>query len=816
MFKNYLKVAFRTLFRQKGYAFINVAGLTVGLACCLLIFQYVAFEYSFDRFHAHEPDLYRVNTALAPAGEPLGWSADTPHGMGPALAEEVPELLRVARLRPAPNAVVSRPDHPQQVFEEQVVYADPAFLEMFTFPLAEGSAATALTEPGTALLSETMARKYFGADNPIGQVLDVTGEVDGSYRVTGVFENMPANSHLQFDLLLPMADLLAGEQYSEAETFWIWNNFVTYVQLRPGANHAAATRKMTATYDAHFPDAFREQGLVPRVLAQPLRDIHLNADVGGPEREATIVLGSYRTVSFFTVIGLVTLIIALVNYVNLATARALERAREVGVRKAVGARRMQLATQFLFESALTNAVAAVLAVALAVALTPLVNTLAETSLTAASWSDPAFWGAFAATFGIGTLLAGGYPAFVLSSFQPSAVLKGKGGSAGGQLWLRRGLVVFQFAASVVLIVGTAVVYDQLTYMRQLDLGLDLEQVLTVRSPRVLPEGAEAETAVNTFAEELRRLPAVRQVATSATLPGGGFDWNGVSVWKAEDDPTSAARGVVTFIDTSFAALYGMEVVAGTMEALLLPPDSTEKAWTLMPNETAVAALGFASPAEAVGRSIRVGGNDALIVGVFRDANWSSAHEVRKNIFFGRTAGGRYLSLQVGTDDLPGTIDAIQAAYTRLFPGNVFQYAFADEAFDQQYRNDERFATLFTLFAALAILIACLGLFGLAAFTAQQRRKEIGVRKVLGASATSIVSLLSKDYAVLVLGAFGLAVPIVLFLMRRWLESFAYHVTLGPMIFLLSGVLVLGIALLTVSTQALRAAASDPVKALRYE
>ncbi len=816
MLNNYLKVAFRNLLRHKGYSFINIAGLAIGLACCLVIFQYVAFEYSFDRFHEHEGDLYRVNTGLAPIGEPLGWSADTPHGMGPALAEAVPEILHVARLRPAPSAVVSRPSHPEQVFEEQAFYVDPAFLEMFTFPLAAGTAATALTEPGTALLSSAMARKYFGAANPIGQVLDVTGEVEGSYRVTGVFEDVPANSHLQFDLLLPMADLLAGERYSEAETFWIWNNFVTYVQLSPGADRAAVAQKMTATYDAHFPDAFREQGLVPRVLTQPLRDIHLNADIGGPELEATIVLGSYRTVYFFTVIGLVTLIIALVNYVNLATARALGRASEVGVRKAVGAQREQLITQFLFESALTNVVAAVLAVALAVALTPLVNDLAGMNLTWTSWSNPAFWGAFAVTLCVGTLLAGLYPAFVLSSFKPATVLKGKGGTFGGQLWLRRGLVVFQFAASVVLIVGTAVVYNQLMYMRQMELGLDLEQVLTVNGPRVLPEGADAETAVNTFADELRRLPSVRQVATSVTLPGGGFSWNGVSVWKAEDNPTSATRGVVTFIDTSFASLYGMELMAGNMDEFLLPPTSAGWAWTLIPNETAVASLGFASPAEAVGRSINVGGNDAVIVGVFRDANWSSAHEARKNIFFGRTSGGRHLSLRVGTDDLPGTIAAIQGAYTRLFPGNVFKYAFADDAFDQQYRNDERFATLFTLFAALAIFIACLGLFGLAAFTAQLRRKEIGVRKVLGASIGSIVALLSKDYVLLVLGAFGVAVPVVFFLMRRWLEGFAYHVTLGPGVFLLSGVLVLAFALLTVSTQALRAAATDPVKALRSE
>jgi putative ABC transport system permease protein len=816
MIKNYLRVALRNLLRHRGYAFINVAGLTVGLACCLVIFQYVAFEYSFDRFHAHEADLYRVNTALDSSGEPLRWGADTPHAMGPALAEAVPELLHVARLHPAYSpAVVSSPAHPERVFEEaKVFYADPAFLEMFSFPLVAGDAA-ALAEPGAALVSVSTARKYFGAASPLGQVLDVAGEIEKSYRVAGVFADVPANSHLQFDFLLPAGSLVA-EGYTDPMSAWGWNNFTTYVQLRPGADRAVAERKMTEVYRAHFPELFREEGLVPRVAVQPLRDVHLNVDIGGPTGVSGYVVGSYRTVYFFTLIGLVTLVIALVNYVNLATARALDRAREVGVRKAVGAERRQLVVQFLGESALTILASAALATALAAALTPLVNRLAETQLTAALWVSPGFWAAFLGTLGAATLLAGLYPAFVLSSFKPAAVLRGRPGAFGAQLWLRRGLVVLQFAATVVLVGGTAVVLDQLRYMRRMDLGLDLEQVLTVTGPRVLPEGTDTEAAVNTFAEELRRLPAVRQVATSTTLPGGGFNWNGASIRKAEDDPTTAIRGVLTWVDTSFVSLYGLELVAGNLEGFLLPPDSTEWAWTLIPNETAVRSLGFAGPQEAVGRAIDFGGNEALIVGVVRDFNWSSAHTERQNIFFGRAHGGDHVSLRVGTDDLPGTLAAVEATYTRLFPGNVFRYAFADEAFDEQYRNDARFAALFAFFAALAIAIACLGLLGLAAFATQQRTKEIGVRKVLGASATDVVALLSRDFLKLVVVAVVIASPVAYVLMREWLENFAYRVDLGPKAFLIAGGLALLLALATVSTQALRAASADPVKALRYE
>lgn len=457
---------------------------------------------------------------------------------------------------------------------------------------------------------------------------------------------------------------------------------------------------------------------------------------------------------------------------------------------------------------------------LAAALTPLVNTLAETHLTASAWLRPAFWAAFAGTLGAATLLAGLYPALVLSSFQPAMALKGAAGSSARGLGLRRGLVVFQFAASVVLITGTGVVYDQLRYMREMDLGLDLEQVLAVDSPRVLPDGMDEDAALArlaTFVDELRQIPSVRHAATSTSLPGQGFNWNGASVRRAEADPTTAIRGVATYVDTSFASLFGMEIVASEgPEAFTVLPDSTERPWALIANETAVRALGFDSPEAALGQAIDFAGNDARIVGVARDVHWSSVHEPQENVFFGRWHGGNRISLRVSTADLPGTLAAVQAAYDRFFPGNVFTYAFADETFDRQYRNDERFATLFALFAGLAIAIACLGLFGLASFTAQQRTKEIGVRKVLGASETSVVALLSKDFARLVAVAVVVAAPVAYLLMRRWLEGFADHVELGPGVFLAAGALALALALAAVAGQALRAASTDPVKALRYE
>lgn len=814
MFKNYLKIAFRNLRGKKGFSLINIAGLSIGLTCCLLIFQYVAFEYSFDRFHENENNVYRILQSYARSGEEMeiGHSF-TAQALAPALKQGVPDIEEITRVH-SDNAIISTHGRPENAFEEDgILYVDPGFLKMFTFPRISGDAASTLTS-GTALLSQAAAKKYFGTADPIGQVLEVTGAVEMSFKIAGVLQDAPANSHLQFEMLLPMEDLLRSERYNaEPEEGWSWNNFSTYIQLHPEANRASAERKMTEQYLAYRGEIIKQQGARAALQLQPLKDVHLNADVLGA---VDIVTGSYRTVYFFVVIGLVTLVIALVNYVNLATARAVNRSHEVGVRKVVGAHRSQLITQFLCESALTNIIAACIAIAIAAALIPVVNDLAETRLSVTMWMDAGFWTAFLATLATGTVLAGLYPAFVLSSFRPAAVLKGKSGSFAAHLWLRRGLVVLQFSASIVLVAGTAIVYNQLSFMRNMDLGLDLERILTVQAPRVLPEQVDPATATGTFLQELRRLPSVTEASASSTVPGQGFNWNGAAIRKATDDDANAIRGVATYIDTAFAALYGLEPVAGRDFADITISDDENAPWMVMINQTATKSLGFSSPEEAVDQALNIGGYDARIIGVYRDFNWSSAHQEQQNIVFGHTNAGRHVSLRLATNDLPAAISSIQDVYDRLFPGNVFNYAFADEAFDQQYRNDQRFAKLFCISAGMAIFIACLGLLGLVAFTAQQRTKEIGMRKVLGATVPSIVTLLSKDFLKLVALGFLLAVPVAWYTMNQWLENFAYKIEIGPQTFLLSGLVALLIALVTLSWQSIKAAMANPVNSLRNE
>ncbi|MGH7497210.1 MAG: ABC transporter permease [bacterium] len=816
MLKNYLTTALRNLLRRKGHSFINVAGLTLGLACCLIIFQYVAFEYSFDSFNTNAPDLYRVVQATVRSGREPETKALNGYAMGPALAQSVPEVVRFTRLHPDyDEPVVSHSAQPEKAFEEEnVYYADPAFLEMFSYPLVLGDPSRALAEPGTLLLSESMARKYFGSENPLGQVLNVNGWISGAFSVNGVFRNVPANSHLQFDFLLPISDLMQKSAYKDPENGWTWQNFNTYVQLRPEAaeNLAAVEQKLTEVLLANRGENFKRTNTTAELRAQPLRDIHLNAAVFAPE----VVQGSHRTVYFFVMIGLITLAIALVNYVNLATARALDRSREVGVRKVIGAQRRQLILQFLLESALTNLAALALAIVLAEILRPFVNDLAGTQLTDWAWSNPRVWILSLTMFFAGTLLAGLYPAFALSAFRPVTVLKSKSGSSSLRLWLRQGLVVLQFAATVGLLIGTGIVYTQLEHMRHMDLAINLEQVLAVPGPRVFGEDRDKTQAQQRLIHELRQIPAIRQIATSSALPGRGFTSYSSNLRRETADPATGVNGAVAWVDSSFAALYGLELIAGGGFKGISPHTPEGEPQPVIANETAIKAMNFDTPNEALLQLITLGGASFKIVGVFKDFNWSSAHVPREAALFRLTPIGGFFSLKVSTENLPQTIAEIESIYRSLFPGNPFSYSFVDEKFDEQYRNDRRFAALFSVFAGLAILIASLGLFGLASFSARQRTKEIGVRKVLGASVAGIAALLSKDFIKLVLFANLFVWPVAYYVMNNWLQGFAYRIEISWWMFALAGGMAMLIALLTVSTQAIKAALANPVEALRYE
>ncbi|MEM1134298.1 MAG: ABC transporter permease [Bacteroidota bacterium] len=816
MIQNYFKIAVRSFLRKKIYSIINILGLSIGITCCLLIFQYVAFEYSFDTFNKNASNIYRVNQTSIRSGVEPTPRANTGRGMAPALADEVPEVINFVRLHPEyGSAIIANPSLPDKAFEEAgVYYVDSSFFQVFSYTLISGNPDHILADPETIVISESIAKKYFGNKDPIGKTLDVRSWISGKFRVDGIFKDVPDNSHLQFDILLPMAGLLTkNNQYRDASTAsgWGWTNFFTYVQLQEGADITKVNQKFTEVFVNARKEHFEKTNTSGYLSSQSLLDIHLNESISAP----TVAMGSSRTVYFFSIIGLITLLIAFVNYMNLATARALDRAHEVGLRKVIGAKRNQLITQFLTESALTMLVAFAVAILLANTLKPIIGNFTGINLTNDLWMNQQFWFILLISFCISTLLAGFYPAIMLSYFKPIKVLKGKG-SGNSKSYLRHALVILQFTASIVLLVSTSIVYKQLNYMRNMDLGIDLTQIMTVSAPRILPENFRQSEAVNIFSQKLLELPAVHQTAASATLPGKGFSFYTSNIRKAGTDASTNIYGAGTYIDSSFISLYGLEVIAGEGFKNISLPVPKDEPNPILANETALGMLGFGTPYEALHEEIIIGGNEYQIVGILKDFNWSSAHHNIETAFFILQPGNANISIKVNTNNLAQTIASAEVQYKQLFPGNPFQYSFADETFAAQYRNDQRFAKLFGLFAALAIFIACLGLFGLAAFTAQKRTKEIGIRKVVGATVPHIIILLSTDFLKLVIIGLLLAIPIAWYSMSRWLEDFAFQIKIDPEVFLLAGFTVVLIALLTVSWQSIKVAVMNPVDSLKNE
>lgn len=809
MVKNYSRVALRNLLRQKGYSFINFAGLTLGMACCLLLFQYVAFETSFDQFNTKKDQLYRALSRYTRGDGMEGISATSVLGFGPTVAQEVPGIVRYTRILPNyGGAVLSNQgaSDPRTFTEDHMLFVDTTFFSMFDYPLVKGDRSRVLRQPHSMLISESMAQKYFGDEEPVGKTLDLAWWESGTYTVAGVFEDIPPTSSLQFDFLCPLDDLLDDERFEGAGISLGNEFFITYLEVDENVDIAALEQQITETYSRH-----QSRSTSGKVVLQPLTDIHLNRETIAPATRT----GDIRLVYFFTIIGLITLMIALVNYVNLATARVVDRAREVGVRKAVGANRKQLICQFLLESALTNILALVLAIILAMLLLPVVNRVAGVEMTRDLWLNGRFWAVFLGLFGFGALLAGLYPAFILSSFKPVTVLKGKVGAFASRVAMRKVLVVVQFTASIALLAGTTIVYSQLAYIRGMDTGLDLEQVLVVEGPKIDADGSSKGTEMSALKNELRKIPAIQEIGVSSTTPGRGFNMVYARTSRVTDDPSKGKLVLGTSIDADFPGVYGLKLAAGQpfYQGMNVPMIEDQP---VMVNETLVRTFGFPTNEEAVGGQITAMGQVFVVRGVYEDFQWSSAHEERAATMFQFAPGIGSLSMKVSTHDLPETIAAVEKAYATIFRGNPFQYNFADAAFDEQYGADRRFATLFAGFAGIAIFIACLGLFGLASFTVAQQRKEIGVRKVLGASVGSIITLLSMNFLKLVGLAFLLATPLAYFAMERWLEDFAYRIEIGPSVFLFTGVIVLLIAFFTVSYQSIRAALADPVKSLRYE
>jgi putative ABC transport system permease protein len=800
MLRNYFLITWRNFKRHKGFSFINVLGLSIGMAACLLILQYVTFQTSFDNFHANASRLYRV---VLDKEVPGRWV--TPQGLSPLLRQEFPQVEGVSRME-SDGGVVSAG---QAVFtEDRMYWVEPAFLTMFSFPLRKGNPATALSQPNTAVISPDIARKYFGQDDPVGKVITLNGEV--TFQVTGVLEPVPAYSHLQFDFLLSFITL----KRERHEKNWAQRGIPTYVLLREGADPRTLEQALPRAIKRRTAETKEYQSF----WLQPLADIHLSTEIKEGNGVDPVML------YFLLLLALFILVIAWINYINLSTARATERAREVGVRKAMGANRYQLLRQFMLESVLLNGLAVLLAFTMLQLSLPAFRQLTGLHLSITLWQAPLFWAGLAGLFILGTVLSGLYPALIMSAFHPVAVLKGSKGSGTGSSWrrnigLRQALVVFQFTACIGLVIGTAAVFLQTEYMRNQDLGIRLEQTLVLQGPPMAGDSATRANRWQRFKQAMQKTSLVRSVTGSDALPSRGF--NGYSytsvVGAPQPDQTKLDTYAMMNVEDNFFRTFGLRLLAGRTFSDHFATDRE----TVILNEEAARRLGFTTPKQALGRQIELD-KKRTIIGVIKNYH----HDGLKNDYFPTlflldpTPSG-YFSLKIATGNQPGrqiaqTLAAVEKQWKQIYSGNPFSYFFLDESFDAQYRADQQLGRTVALFAFLTILVACLGLFGLASFTTAQRTKEIGIRKALGASLSSLLLLLSKDYVKLVLLANVLALPLAYWSINKWLENYAFDFHVSPWLFILPATGVLVVALFTVSYRTLKAARQNPVKSLRYE
>ncbi len=824
MIRNLFLTALRSLKKDKFFSFLNIAGLVIGMSVFLMIALYVHFEKSYEDFVADRENIYRLALTTYINNELVTSSAENYPAAGPALKDELPEVEDYARLYNMGyknNVIITyeeaKPD-PVAVKQRRFLYADSSFLPLMGYPMVTGDPKTVLAQPFTAVVSETYAKIFFGSEDPVGKMIRMQDDDQNNelVKVTGVFKDLPPNTHLKFDVLFSYKTLFARSEGPDQareryDLAWWRKDMYTFLKVRPGTDPKMLEAKFPEVVEKHNPK-LKEGNQRDTLYLQPLKDIHLKSNLVD-EAEAN---GDAEIVLFLTVIGFFVMVIAWINYVNLSTAKALERAKEVGVRKVMGAFKAQLVRQFLVEAALVNLVSVILAVVVAALAIPFFNSISGLQLQARDLIQLWF---VILTLGLwvgGTLLSGSYPALVLSSFKPVTVLKGKLKNSVSGILLRKSLVVLQFMASVGLIAGTLIVYRQLDFMMKQDLGMNIDQILVVERPGIMPRDRNAfRSAIDVFRNEVKKDPSIEGLSISATIPGKQREYKSiVKKYGYQDDQAVTLR--MNSMDYEFMNVFKMKLIAGRTfsEDYTHDPDTA-----VILSVSAARLLGFNNPEDAVGQTITLTTWQwsPIVVGVVNDYHQVSLKKsLDPMIFACLPYQGEYYSVRIRTKDISGSVSHVRQAWEKVFPGNPFEFFFLDDFFNRQYENERKFGRLFTTFASLAVVVGCLGLFGLSAYTATQRTKEIGIRKALGSTDKGIFILLSKEYIKLVFLSIMLAVPLVWFFMSDWIESFPYRTDISPLIFVIAGFSVLLVSLLTVSIQTMKAARTNPVDTLRYE
>lgn len=794
MFKNYLKIAFRNLWRHKAFSFINIMGLAVGMTACFLIFLYVRLETSYDAFHSKANRIYRIVTDTKTPSETIVQGiTSTP--IAANISRDAPEVEAAVRFK-KDEFLIRKGEIKFQ--EKNSLMADSTLFRIFDFPLVAGNKNTALNEPMSIVLSQTAAKKYFGSANPMGQQVQLTGAAINA-TITGVMKDIPENSQIKADMFVSMSSYQTIYGRPPADSEWTGHEYYTYVLLKPNASPNTLQARFPAFMEFHHGQEARRLQMQDSLSLEPLREVYLKSKRDG------YVTGSITNVYIFSIVAVFILLIACINFINLTTARSAERAKEVGIRKVVGAARFQLARQFVGESIMLCLIAFMLTVLLCYALMPLFNQLAGKTVSTGIFHHPAdVLGLLLLSVLIG-VAAGFYPSLVLSSFKPVSVLKGRFVTGKKGLNLRRTLVVFQFTISIVLIVGTIVIYRQLHYMRNEDLGFNTEQTLLIDT--------NFDKNKDVFKESLATLPGVLGTCYSLSIPGSGLP-GAYSKMQNKAGETQKTNLDLYFVDFDFIPQYNLKIVAGRAFSPRFSTDSTQ---AMIINEACAKLLGYTHVQEAVGRDFDQWGRHGKIIGVLKDFHYQSLQTAIKPLTM-RIEPGAFgtISIKVAAHNIPQTIQAIESKWHAIIPNRPFEYQFLDDYFNSHYLAENRFGNLFFNFAVLAIFISCLGLLGLASYTTIQRTKEIGIRKVLGASASNIVQLLSADFIRLVVIAFVIAAPIGWLGMNSWLHGFPYRTPVSWWIFALAGVTALLIAFGAISFQAIKAAIANPVKSMRTE
>lgn len=795
MFKNYFKIAVRNLLKYKMFSFINISGLAVGMACCIVIFLFVQYELSYDKYHKNAKEIYRITneqigaTTVNTTYFSSGW-------MAPNLINDFPGILDAVRIYYYRGTI----NHDNKRFSELFSFVDNSFLDIFTFPLVKGDKKTALLEPNTAVISEEYAQKYFGGDDPIGKVLTLDNKLD--FTITGILKNIPYNSHLRYNLVVSYTSLkyiLKPEDYEKG-----YNIVHTYLLLNKNASPEEIDDKL---YDFVVKYKTESYAKISQYSLQPLTSIYLNSDLMIDRARTGDIVYSY----LLSIIAFLILTIACVNFMNLSTARASLRAKEVGMRKVVGANRGQLIRQLLTESVFLSSIALIFAIVIAQLFLPLFNSLADKHLSLDFGKNQQLYVSMAVLVVTVGIFSGSYPGVFLASFNPVDTLKG--GQKRSELtgvFIRKGLVIFQYTLSLVMIIGTFVILSQLDYISNKNLGFNKENVINI----TIQKSKSFSPRFEAFRNELLQNPNIIDVIPSGTTPGQ-YEGYPVSVQPEGFSKDEQFKFTRLEVSESFYDFYGIEIVAGRSFS---PDISTDAMESVMLNETAVKKIGWDDP---LGKEINVDfmGTGGKVIGIVKDFNAGSLHKGIEPTVFQINLFKLYIyvSVRIRPEDVQGTIAFLENKWNEYSPDTIFRYSFLNDVIAAQYEKEKKEIKIVAFSSILAIILASLGLFGLASFTAERRTKEIGIRRALGATVPGIVMLLSKDFAKLVLAANVIAWPVAYLIMDRWwLQNFAYKVNIGWWVFVLAGILTLAIALITISYQSIKAATANPIDSLRFE